>query len=116
MKRQRNNQQVKEHEKGPPNLTKEEEIGNLPEKEFRIMIMKMIQNLESKMESQINSLETISTYGIFSINSCPSSSSSNLLKIDKGIFELSIAKTTSSGETLNSFARKSIDGETLFML
>ena len=42
----------------PPNQTKEEEIGNLPDKEFRIMIVKMIQNLEIKMESQINSLET----------------------------------------------------------
>lgn len=58
MKRQRNTQQVKEHEKCPPNQTKEEEIGNLSEKEFRIMIVKMIQNLESKMELQINSLET----------------------------------------------------------
>ena len=29
-----------------------------PEKEFRIMIVKMIQNLENKMESQINRLET----------------------------------------------------------
>ena len=37
---------------------KEEEIGSLPEKEFRIMIAKMIQNLENKMELQINSLET----------------------------------------------------------
>jgi len=27
----------------------EEEIGKLPEKEFRIMIVKMIQNLENKM-------------------------------------------------------------------
>ena len=42
----------------PPNQTKEEEIGNLPDKEFQIMIVKMIQNLEIKMESQINSLET----------------------------------------------------------
>ena len=58
MKRQRNTQQVKEQEKCPPNQTKEEEIGNLPEKEFRILIVKMIQNLEIKMESQINSLET----------------------------------------------------------
>ena len=39
--------------------TKEEEIGSLPEKEFRIMIVKMIQNLENKMELQINSLETM---------------------------------------------------------
>ena len=57
MKRQRNTQQVKEHEKCPPSQTKEE-IGNLPEKEFRIMIIKMIQNFENKMELQINSLET----------------------------------------------------------
>ena len=58
MKRQRNIQQVKEHDKCPPNQTKEEEIGSLHEKEFRIMIIKMIQNLENKMEVQINSLET----------------------------------------------------------
>ena len=58
MKRQRNTQQVKEQDKCPPNQTKEGEIGNLPDKEFQIMIVKMIQNLEIKMESQINSLET----------------------------------------------------------
>ena len=57
MKRQRNTQQVKEHEKCPLSKTKEEKIGNLPEKEFRIMIIKMIQNLEDKMELQITSLE-----------------------------------------------------------
>ena len=56
MKRQRNTQQVKEQEKCPPNQTKEEEIGNLPDKDFRIMRVKMIQNLEIKMKSQINSL------------------------------------------------------------
>ena len=33
-------------------------MGNLPDNEFQIMIVKMIQNLKSKMESQINSLET----------------------------------------------------------
>ena len=58
MKRQRNTQQIKEQDKCPPNQTKEEEIGNLPDKEFQIMIVKVIQNLEIKMESQINSLET----------------------------------------------------------
>ena len=57
MKRQRNTQQVKEQDKCPPNQTKEEETGNLPDKEFQIMIVKLIQNLEIKMESQINSLE-----------------------------------------------------------
>ena len=42
----------------PTKPKKEEEIGNLPDKEFRRMIVKMIQNLENKMELQINSLET----------------------------------------------------------
>ena len=50
MKRQRNIQQVKEQDKCTPNQTKEEEIWSLPEKEFKIMIVKMIQNLENKME------------------------------------------------------------------
>ena len=57
LKRQRNTQQINEQDKCPPNQTKEEEIGNLPDKEFGIMIVKLIQNLEIKMESQIKSLE-----------------------------------------------------------
>ena len=58
MKRQKNIQQVKEHDKCPPNQTKEEEIGSLSEKELIIMIVKGIQNLENKMKLLINSLET----------------------------------------------------------
>ena len=58
MKRQRNIQQVKKQDKCPPNQTKEEDIGNLPDKEFQIMIVKMTQNLENKLELQINTLET----------------------------------------------------------
>ena len=41
-----------------PTKPNEEETGNLPDKEFQIMIVKMIQNLESKLELQMNSLET----------------------------------------------------------
>ena len=58
MKRQRNIQQVEEHDKNRPNQTNKEEIWNLPEKEFRIMIVQIVQNLENKMELQINILET----------------------------------------------------------
>ena len=35
-----------------------QEIGSRPDKELRIMIVKMIQNLENKVELQINRLET----------------------------------------------------------
>ena len=35
----------------------EEEIGKLPEKEFRIMTVKMIKNLENKMEKMQESID-----------------------------------------------------------
>ena len=41
---------MKEQGKNPPDQTNEEEIGSLPEKEFRVMIVKIIQNLENRME------------------------------------------------------------------
>ena len=40
---------MKEQGKNPPGQTSEEEIGSLPEKEFSIMIVKMIQNLGNTM-------------------------------------------------------------------
>ena len=41
---------MKEQGKNPPDQTNEEEIGSLPEKDFRVMIVKMIQNLGNRME------------------------------------------------------------------
>ena len=49
MRRQRNTQQMKEQGKNAPDKTNEEEIGSRPEKEFRVMIVKMIQNLANRM-------------------------------------------------------------------
>ena len=50
MRRQRNTQQMKTQGNNPPDQTNEEEIGSLPEKDFRDMIVKMIQNLGNRME------------------------------------------------------------------
>ena len=49
MKRQRNTTQMKEQTRNTEVQINEEEIGKLPEKEFRMIVM-MIKNLESKME------------------------------------------------------------------
>ena len=43
-------QQMKEQGKNPTKQTNEEEIVSLPEKEFRVMIGKMIQSLVKRME------------------------------------------------------------------
>ena len=41
---------MKEQSQNTPDLTNEEEIGSLPEKEFRIMIVRMIQNLGNRID------------------------------------------------------------------
>ena len=56
MKRQRNTTQMKEKARNTEVQIKEEEIGKLPEKEFRIMIIKMIKNLENRMEKMQESI------------------------------------------------------------
>ena len=48
--------EMKEQGKNLQDQINEEEIGNLPEKEFRVMIAKMIQNLGNKMEAQIEKI------------------------------------------------------------
>ena len=50
MKRQKVMSQIKGQDKTPEKQLNEVEIGNLPEKEFRIMIVKMIQDLGKTME------------------------------------------------------------------
>ena len=51
MKRQRNTTQMKEQIRNTEVQINEEEIGKIPEKEFRIMIVKMIKNLEKKKKT-----------------------------------------------------------------
>ena len=43
---------MKEQDKNPEELISEVEIGNLPENEFRIMIVKMIQDIRKRTEAQ----------------------------------------------------------------
>ena len=50
MRRQRNMLQMKEQGKNPQDQINEEELGNSPEKEFKVLIVKMIQNLGNGME------------------------------------------------------------------
>ena len=57
MKRQRNTTQMKEQMTNAEVQINEEEIGKLPEKEFRTMIAKMIKNLENKMEKMQKSIK-----------------------------------------------------------
>ena len=59
MKRQRNNVKLEENAKNVQDQINEEEIGKLPEKELRVMIIIMIQNIENIMEKMQESLNTL---------------------------------------------------------
>ena len=56
MKRQRNTTQMRQQIGNIEVKIDEEELGKLPEKEFRIMIVKMVKNLENKMEKMQESI------------------------------------------------------------
>ena len=59
MKRQRAMYQMKEQDNTPEKQLNEVEIGNLPEKEFRIMIVKIIQDFGKRMEAKIEKMQEI---------------------------------------------------------
>ena len=56
MKREKNTAQMKEQTRNTEVQIYEEEIGKLPEKEFSILMVKMIKNLENKMEKMQESI------------------------------------------------------------
>ena len=56
MKRQINTTQMKEQTRNTEVQVNEEEIGKLPEKEFRIMVVKMVEKLENEMEKMQESI------------------------------------------------------------
>ena len=51
--------QMKEQEKTPEKQLNEVEIDSLPEKEFRVTIVKMIQDLRKRMEAQIEKIQEV---------------------------------------------------------
>ena len=48
---------MKEQDKSPEKQLNEVDIGNLPEKEFRIIIVKMIKDLRKRMEAKIKKMQ-----------------------------------------------------------
>ena len=56
MKRQGNTTQMKEQIRNTKVQINDEEIGKLPEKEIRMMIIQMIKTLENKMEKMQESI------------------------------------------------------------
>ena len=61
MKKQKVISQVKGQDKIPGKQLNEVEIGDLPEKAFRIMTVKMLQDLGERMEAKIGKMQEMFT-------------------------------------------------------
>ena len=64
MRWQRNTSQTKEQDKTPEQQLSEVEIGNIPKKEFRVMIVKMIQDLGKRTEAQTEKIQEMFNKGL----------------------------------------------------
>ena len=90
--------QQKEQGKNPPDQTNEEEIGSIPEKEFREMIVKMIQNFGSRIEKiqemfnkdleGVKSKQTMMNNTVNEIKSCLEGIHSRITEAEKWISDL----------------------------
>ena len=89
---------MKEQGKNTPDQKNEEEIGSLPKKEFRIMIVKMIQNLGNRMEKikemfnkdleELKSKQTMMNNTINEIKNSPEGISSRKTEAEEHISDL----------------------------
>ena len=61
MKKQKVISQMKGQDKTPEKELNEMEIGNLPEKEFRIMIVNLFQDLKKRMAAKIEKIQEMFT-------------------------------------------------------
>ena len=61
MKKQKVTSQMKGQDKTPEKQLNEVEMGNLPKKEFRIMIVSMIQDLGKRIEAKIEIMQEMFT-------------------------------------------------------
>ena len=63
------------------------EIGNLPEKEFRIMIVKMIQDLGERMEAKIEKMQEMLTKDLEELKNKQTEMNNTLAGINSRITE-----------------------------
>ena len=89
---------MKEQGKKPPDQTNEEEIGSLPEEEFRVMTVKMIQNLRNRMDKiqetfnkdleELRSKQTMMNNTINEIKNSPEGINSRITEAEERINDL----------------------------
>ena len=68
MKKQKVTSQMKGYYKTPEKQLNDMDVGNIPQKVFRIMIMNMIQDLGKSMEAKIEKIQEMFTKDLQELN------------------------------------------------
>ena len=123
MQKQRNTIKMKEQTRNTEVQINEEEIDKLPEKEFRIMIVKMIKNLENRMEKMQESINkdleelkikhTEANNTITEIKNALGGINSRISEAEKGISELENKMVEITSEEQNKVKRMKRTEESL---
>ena len=71
---------MKGQDKTPEKQLNEAEIGNLSEKEFRIMIVKLTQHLGKRMEAKIEKMQEMFSKDLEDVRNKPTEMSNTLVK------------------------------------
>ena len=93
--------QMKGKNKTPEKQLNEVEIGNLPVKEFRIMIVKMIQDLRKRMEATIGKMQEMFTKDLEELKSKHTEMNNTL----EGIH----GRITEAGEWINDMEYRMVE-------
>ena len=110
MKRQRNTTQMKEQGRNSRDQINEEEISNLPEREFRIMIAKMLQRFENRMEKMQEAFNTVNriTKGIAKIKTKKTEMNNTSTKI-KNTLEGTNSRITETEEWISELEDRMVE-------
>ena len=110
MKRQRNTTQMKEQGRNSRDQINEEEISNLPEREFRIMIVKILQRFENRMEKMQEAFNTVNriTKGIAKIKTKKTEMNNTSTKI-KNTLEGTNSRITETEEWISELEDRMVE-------
>ena len=78
---------MKEQDRIPEKQLNEVKIGNLPEKEFRIITVKMIQDLGKRMEAKIEKIQEMFTKDLEELKNKPTEMNNTLERLNSRITE-----------------------------
>ena len=87
MKKQKVLSQMKGQDKFPEKELNELEIGNIPEKEFRVTTVKMTQDLRKRMKARIEKMQEMFTKGLEELRNKQAEMGNKLEGINRRITE-----------------------------